>query len=319
MFNEQHLATIPASVNAWLLPGLLPEGGLAFLQGASGVGKSLFAASLAAAVHQKMAVLDPEGNDQYVLWLTHPDSARLHAHYLRQAGVATAQQQLHLVDDALVQQYGNQAPEDFGHLLYDIAGCGTRLVIIDHLDHLCPAFLAMDSFIQMNFLRNLERIASHHRLAILFLHHPKKTHPLFALTNPFNRFALQLSWHPHTTRCRLLTIIKNQFGPTGTQFLLDISDEGKVTWKQLQEDQRIVCANSVKPSGRVKLDQLVQTLRAMIHEPQRACQVKQSLKDAGYSDRLIRSAARLANICVTKQGDNWWYHLENQPIPVQAT
>lgn len=340
-------STVPtiATSQGWLIPELLPPGELVVLDGPSGVGKSLLASAFAAQVTHALAptpyrgegwgegaLSDPPGcpvdpkkeNSETVLWITNAQELNdFGSQYLARHNC----DEKHLV----ILPVEHFSPD----LHRDVDPCGVvddelseiinqhnpRLIIIDGLEKLFP-FLAAQPFDALDYLFfTLRCYATSHPCTILLLrtqgqHQAKSAGKLGRAGLDNARFAMTLAWHPHNTCQRILTVVKNHLGPTGTQFHLDINTNGIINWHALNDEEHtrpgyaaIPPACRPKYHGAVshvhEIKQRILNLVGTQATPVR--EVRAHLKLLGYTPKAIRKAITLSGITCQKQGKKWVY------------
>lgn len=307
MFSEVAINQFSSILETqWFLPNLLPKGKLVFLQGPTGVGKSIVAAHLATLVDQQ---LNPETPDK-VIWLTHPENAATHARYLAQQQANRIS--LHVIDPVLIASYGNEAPTDFQcSLLYDTSFADGVLVVVDSLEDLCPAFFQLDLEAQQSLLREFEEHAEKFGITYLFLHQDKRSQRIFQLSNRLNRFTLEVKHHGQNTR--LLNIIKSQFGPSNLTHVLEFNETGELSICELTADEPMPQSRK-KPGPASSAAVIVQKLSTLLTEPALVCEVRQVLQSEGYTPNAIRQALKQSKVATVKKGKDWWYQLASGPL-----
>ena len=312
MFTPLPLSHLHAPPPAWLLPDLLPQGSLVFLDGPAAVGKSLLAAAWAGYIHHH----DPASSNP-VLWLHGHPRSHLIAGYLLAHLIEPQRQLLHLLCESSLDQLGNEADFHFlGWLQENLQSQSPRLVIIDSLQQVFPFLATLESYRQRYLFSELERLADVAKATILFLHESATLSSLPVIQRAAHR-RLQLSWHPNLKASRLLTVVKCQLGHIGSQFQIDINTSGQASWLLLEDNARLPqlarlasTFSTPKPRGPAScIHKIIHQLTQLLSQPVPAREVKAVLLEAGYTRYSIRTALHAAPIKTVKKGADWYYHL----------
>ncbi len=315
MFTRYALDQVQHKPLAWAVPELLPVGKLVFLEGPTGVGKSIIMARLAALLDGFYRSQHPEFTDQYVLWLTHSDEAAYHSRYLKRQGFPSAQPCVHVVDPAVLQEYGDEAPEDlYAWINCTASSTGTQLVVIDSLEDICPVLFKQSVEQQQQFLRDLAESAERLGYTIVILHQPQRNTPFYQLSNPMNRFALRLTWHPQERNSRLLTIVKNQFGPANVQFQFIFDGEGIIDWHKTADNEQEISGHANRRGPESHVEEICSKLPELLTEPILVADLKAQLRNEGFTDRSIRVALKTTQVRSVKIGKQWWYQPKEKSI-----
>jgi hypothetical protein len=322
----------PLPARPWFLHGLLPAGQLVLLDGPSGVGKSLFAAALAA--HLARLLLPSAKPDAVpILWV---DS--LHRYY----DLTTRQHLVHDMPHASCRTLPIEPSErsdlasstplaDLLHrLTEECRSSQPGLLIINDLEQTFPFLLQLPADQQKQFWRGLQACAATHQCTVLVLrssglHQPRQASRLSRLGSELAYFNLALAWHPNNAHQRLLTIAKNNFGPVGNQFLLDLNCHGQISWQSLAPHDHQRPGYQPLPQTWAKqkprpislTTEILEQLQSILAEPVPAKVIKDFFLAAGYAPNALRTALEQADIKLIRRDKDWWYVLQQKSTDPQ--
>lgn len=301
----------------WLYPNLFPKGTVVLLDGASGVGKSMFCAHLASKFSntfqgpKQPLTLYVSSGDQMIARDRHLSSQHCNPDYIGQA---------HYSEAFLNDPTDKHPISKFRDFLIDAAKESNCMVIV--LDD----FEAMANLINKalpkeehgNWWQALEAVAYITRCTIIV---PRR-HGLNLARHygTFNRvgteeaqFILTMHWHPHDPNKRVLSIAKNMHGPMGLQWHLHFDEEGKTSLHEMQRHQHVrpsKCPQTWQADpGLVQcLNRIVDDITTYMDGNEKPIQeVKAHLKECGHSERAATKAIGQMGIQHSKVGTTWVY------------
>ncbi|MFT3880566.1 MAG: AAA family ATPase [Gemmatales bacterium] len=223
--------TQPLFPRKWLLRDLLPVAELVLLDGASGVGKSILATSLAA-IFSHTAELPQPGS---ILYLSSPQQQALTTEFLKQQlPNYDTMRGLHYQPESVTEgEPVSNAPNLLAFIEASIKEHKPLLLVIDSLEELLELGAEPDNKMLFDFWNGLRNLAHELFCTILIprrngLHENRQYGPFTRYGSDVARFGLTLHWHPINPAQRIMTIAKNQRGPVGQQFKINIDTDGHV-------------------------------------------------------------------------------------------
>jgi hypothetical protein len=304
----------------WLTPDLLPLGKIIILDGPSGVGKTRFAAKLAA--QATTGTLPGQTKLINVHWLSHFDHLFDHALTpLREFGVD-------LERFRYTTEQNKYQPLDFcsheqAKLFMDMLIPKTpHLVIIDEPSHLHQSDSTNIDELKF-FWQTLDVLAKNLGHCFLVLrrtgcHLTRTDRLLHQLGNQFAKINLTLAWHPHDRTQRILTVAKNQLGPVGMQHAVTMDQN--VTWTELDDDDHAkpthqvspITWNKKKPGPTSQAHLIARELLTLLTEPKLTREIEEHFLSQGHPRNSIRTAIKQLGIKSYKNGNSWWLTLEKK-------
>jgi len=310
---------------SWLTPDLLPLGKIITLDGPSGVGKTRFAAKLAA--QATTGTLPGQTKLINVHWLSQFDHLFDHAlATLREFGVDLERFRYTTVATNEENKY---QPLDFSSheqasLLMDMLIPKTpHLVIIDEPSHLHQSDSTNVDELKF-FWQTLDVLAKNRGHCFLVLrrtgcHLTRTDRLLHQLGNQFAKINLTLAWHPHDRTQRILTVAKNQLGPVGMQHAVTMDQT--VTWTELADDDHAkpihqaspITWNKKKPGPASQAHLIARELLTLLTEPKPSREIEEHFLSQGHPRNSIRTAIKQLGIKSYKDGASWWLTLQKEP------
>ncbi|HQR09019.1 MAG TPA: AAA family ATPase [Gemmatales bacterium] len=309
----------------WLTPDLLPLGKIVTLDGPSGVGKTRFAAKLAA--QATTGTLPGQTKLINVHWFVNFEHFFEHALApLREFG-ADFDRFRHttiVTNEQNVNQQLDFSSHEQAKLFMDMFIPKTpHLVIIDE-----PSQLHQSESTNINelkfFWQTLEILAESRGHCFLVLrrtgcHLTRTDRLLHQLGSQFAKINLTLAWHPHDRTQRLLTVAKNQLGPVGMQHAVTM--DRIVTWTELADDDHAkpthqaspITWNKKKPGPASQAHLIARELLTLLTEPKLSREIEEHFLSQGHSKNSIRTAIKQLGIKSYKEGSSWWLTLSKEP------
>ncbi|MFT3881276.1 MAG: AAA family ATPase [Gemmatales bacterium] len=309
----------------WLTPDLLPLGKIITLDGPSGVGKTRFAAKLAA--QATTGTLPGQIKPINVHWLSHFDHLFDHALApLREFGIDLERFRYTTVATDEQNQYQpiDLASHEQAKLFMDMLIPKTpHLVIIDEPSHLHQSDSTNVDELKF-FWQTLDVLAKNLGHCFLVLrrtggHLTRTDRLLHQLGNQFAKINLTLAWHPHDRTQRILTVAKNQLGPVGMQHAVTMDQN--VTWTELADDDHAkpihqaspITWNKKKPGPTSQAHLIGRELLTLLTEPKLTREIEEHFLSQGHPRNSIRTAIKQLGIKSYKDGASWWLTLEKEP------
>lgn len=310
----------------WLTPDLLALGKIITLDGPSGVGKTRFAAKLAA--QATTGTLPGQTKLANVHWLSHFDHLFDHALApLREFGIDLERFRYTTV---AVDEQNQYQPLDFSSheqakLFMDLLIPKTpHLVIIDEPSHLHQTDSTNVDELKF-FWQTLDVLAKNLGHCFLVLrrtgcHLTRTDRLLHQLGNQFAKINLTLAWHPHDRTQRILTVAKNQLGPVGMQHAVTMDQN--VTWSELADDDHakpihqaspITWNKKTKPGPVSQAHLIARELLTLLTEPKAVQEINEHFLAMGHTKNSIRTAINQLGIQRYKKGASWWLTLKKEP------
>jgi len=235
------LSTIQANPVQWLWPNRIPLGTITILEGQSGVGTSLLALTIAAAVSSGSTIFNSPSSSQGRVLLITPDPNIIATLRPRLETADSNLSQITLLatvkrintHNAAITDSPFSLPTDFPLLEEAVISLSPSLVIIDPL-----ALVMRERHSIPETLTRLADLAQRANCAILLVRH--LTSSSIPTLSSSAAQILRLIQHPDDDRQRILTSIKNTLTPTPNDLTLQIiaPTPGIPTFQLLEETPR---------------------------------------------------------------------------------
>ncbi len=233
----------------WFIEYHLPENELVLLDGQSGVGKSLYLASLTSLLTRGQHQLNEPVK---VLYLTTPNQSDLFKqHHEPQKPDPSLLQVFSFCE---VAQHARTLMDHLGAIFRELKEEQPRVLILDSLEEVLADVRNQDDkppTIQewKDFWIELHSLAHFHRCTIIVPRqhglHQSRSYGAFTRTgSTIARCILTMHYHPVNPRKRVITTAKNQRGLAGGQLHMFIEEDGVATLQHLHAHEH------VKPSSR---------------------------------------------------------------------
>lgn len=232
MTKTNPVATPPATPLRWYLDYHLPENELVLLDGAAGVGKSLYLAHLIRLLTQGDHQLQVE---MPVLLITTPRQEELRHEHHKQQNINHDFLQL-LSFDELIRTATSLA-DYLAALATALEVHQPRVLILDSLEEVLADFTQADGKPPTvseftSFWNELRSLALTQKCTIIVPRqngiHLSRSYGTFTRTgSAVSRIILTMHYHPINARKRVLTTVKNQRGVAGAQLHLTITEQGQ--------------------------------------------------------------------------------------------
>jgi archaellum biogenesis ATPase FlaH len=277
----------------WHIPSLLPKNDAILLDGANGVGKTLFAAHLVA----RFARID----NARTLYLYTEEQEEALKHF----AACNSPSSPNMLGRKL-----NFPPHEPGEtpvcLLEPLVDVLEKfltehkptLCVIDNVDDLLAHGSDLPAHEAMQLWHELRDLAAEYECTILVLRH-KGLHERRVYGNVSRtasrglRHGLMMHWHPTEETKRLITVARRQYGPPGEQFHLTIDGQCKVSLRQafgaMQEEPAHRCRSWKKNEQDTKLEKAALGVATdfMAEKIVPLAEVQQKLQQRGLPGRVI--------------------------------
>lgn len=305
--------TEPIFPQQWLLKDLIPAAELVLLDGASGVGKSILHSGLTAIFSQSPALSQPGS----ILYLSSPQQQPLITEFLsQQQPNYNRLRGLHYkpestTDDAPVAV----APHLLAFVEAAVLEHKPILLVIDSLEELLQLGAEPDNKTLFDFWSGLRDLAHERMCTILVprrngLHENRQYGPFTRFGSDVARFGLTLHWHPNNPALRVLSIAKNQRGPVGRQFHIEIHPDAKVSLDVAQPFEHVRPSRSAAtwvPNQDHILEEdrrIIQAAGEMLQDiPLPKYQVHNFLTRHGFTKTAVQRAMNRAKFPTVMVGD----------------
>lgn len=221
----------PAPVN-WLIEGLLPQGQLVLLDGAAGVGKSIFAAHLAAALPNpaKRKILYISSDDQYDLRGDHLATQQADHEFIHEA-------EFNSPTFAGIENPPCIVKRFVAFLREHVQAEPHLFVVIDDLEELLEPYGNITPEQWRTLWNDLRRLAEGCKCTLLIPHRQglnetRQYGPFTKLGSEVARYILTMHWHPIHPNQRVVSVAKHQTGPMGAQWHLQFTPAGTIQLNQ---------------------------------------------------------------------------------------
>lgn len=320
--SSEMMPVIPvAQKRQWLIPGLLPLGEVVLLDGATGVGKSIFSAHLVAAVADRIE--EPAGRK--ILYISSDDQLEVRDHFLLAQEAHTDQVFEAFYDPPAGMQSMEPRPSHVSHLCHyireQLKAFQPQLVVIDALEELLAGNGPTEAEDWQAFWRELHCLARRHRCTLIIprrqgLHEPRQYGSFTKTGTEMARFILTMHWHPVYPRQRILSIARDTFGCIGEQYHLTFDPTGRLSCRQVAIHEHVRPAKSPQ-TWQPDLDhlhehrQIAEEIdKLMSNQPTSSSELKAAMKEQGYSGRALQRTLSMMKLeCRNVQGT--WMYLPN--------
>lgn len=298
----------------WHLPALLPQGELVLLDGAAGIGKSIFAAQLA-------ALLTRQSDKQKVIYISSPEQQQTRERFLHMQQARF--EQLQAVDylPLTVSMLDTMLPlhQHFISFVSDLLQAERPVcLIIDSLDELLSQGAEADARQCREFWINLRELASKHQCTIIVprqqgLHETRQYGAMTKAGSELARFVLAMHWHPLSPAKRVVCVARHQTGAMGQQFHLQFDADGNMAIHEMKESQHVRPAKSPQtwqndPTQKNREEEILTHASSFMKGMPANCQqLKSYICRQGFSRRAVDSTLAKAEFKAVSDGTVCYY------------
>lgn len=298
--NMRPLEPVSPPTHPWIIDNLIPTCQIVFLDGVSGVGKSMFCAHLASS----FSGVEGRESSHRILYIS-------------------SKRQLAERDDHLRKQQANlgmlvEAPFDiekpaFGmpeplipfklldHIRAQVEEQPTFFVILDDLEELLAPAGPIDQAMMENFWNELQDMANLYLTTFVIprrhgLHESRNYGTYTRTGNDAARFILTMQYHPWDPRQRVVTVARNLRGPAGIQWHYQFDTEGKLVATRVEPHQEVNPSNKLRtwtPDLQQARDDnsfAVMIAEHMNGQPATKADLLEHAKSKGYSANQFKNA-----------------------------
>ncbi|MFO0813159.1 MAG: AAA family ATPase [Gemmatales bacterium] len=302
----------------WIVENLLPAAEVVFLDGVSGVGKSIFCAHLASSFS------GVEGRDSLhrILYISSKRQAEERDDHLRkQRGNLGIMVEAPFITEK--SSFGMPEPmvplRLLDHIRDQLNAQLVLFVIIDDLEELLAPAGPIELAMYENFWSELQEMArSFHTTFIIPRRrglHEHRNYGLYTRTgNDAARLILAMQYHPHDPNQRVVTVAKNLRGPAAIQWLLQFDAGGRLFARKAEAHQVVNPSNTLRTwtpdisEARDDISFMTMLVEKTNGQPATKETLLEHAREAGYSENRFRHAMSRLKLRQTRQGNTHLYH-----------
>lgn len=301
------------SHDRWLIPPLLPQGQLVLLDGPAGVGKSLLASSLIAAVSLG-ETLRPIGK---VLCLLSSQQQSLFVDFL--AAQKPDYEHVYSIEFQPTSREGSIVADLLCFIEENIREHQPQMLLIDSLEELLQLGTEPQARELHDLWTKLRTLAEESGCVILIprqngLHELRQYGPFTRLGSSIAHFGLTLLFHPYDSRARVITIARNHQGVIGDQVRMALKHDGFVRMAISELHEHVRPARSLatwqpQPFHLQQNDEILRLTEDLMHgRPMEQSELENYMTKAGFSKSAFKRAFSQGKIQCLYDGKNWLYH-----------
>ena len=315
--NLRPLQPVAAPVVPWIVPNLMPTCDVVFVDGVSGVGKSMFCAHFAAAYAGEPELI----SKHRILYITSKNQADERDSHLRQQRT-NLDMLLEAPFESLPNLDGTPDPmlvfNFIDHIRDQLKSQAALFVIIDDLEELLEPAGPIDPMMMKRLWIELKSMASHYGTTFIIPRrhglHENRSYGVYTKTgNDAIRFILTVQYHPFDPSQRVVTVAKNLRGPAGVQWLFQFDETGHLFGTRAEPHLEVQPSNKHRtwaPDHRETRNDssFMETICDKFEgKPVTRDQMLEHAKEQGYSATQFRQHLSRLKLKKTRQGNTHLY------------